>query len=206
MLLQATQSALPSAVSNTSTVPPSWMIEPPLSTIYTPSPLTALIRARYLLLQVTTLCSCILSAHIVASAIRQSRFACIGRSDVVPVSEWRRSMLYALFVGTTTTVFVLVGILATRYEFWNPWIGELLHVSSSRHKLTSLCFKGLSSLDIIMISISYQLCLYILIRMARGGFTLGEAGLVAQTAAIFFMETVNLTKSRVRAIRFHDYL
>lgn len=45
---------------------------------------------------------------------------------------------------------------------------------------------------------AYQGALYLLIRMARGGYTLGEAGLVAQTATAMFLETVNLTKFTVR--------
>jgi dolichol kinase len=49
------------------------------------------------------------------------------------------------------------------------------------------------------VSISYQTVLYLLIRMGRGGFTLGEVGLVAQATTVLILETVNLTEFRVCA-------
>lgn len=50
----------------------------------------------------------------------------------------------------------------------------------------------------ILISLFYQLTLYLLIRLARGGFTLGEVGIVAQGSTALFMETVNVTLYHVR--------
>lgn len=56
---------------------------------------------------------------------------------------------------------------------------------------------GLSAVDMVIISFSYQIGLFVLVRMAGGGFTLGEVGLVAQAATIMLVEAINLTKYRV---------
>ncbi|KAF9507177.1 hypothetical protein BS47DRAFT_346846 [Hydnum rufescens UP504] len=58
----------------------------------------------------------------------------------------------------------------------------------------------LTNFDVCVISTyypCYQFTLYLLIRLARGGSTLGEAGIVAQGATALFMETVNITRFRI---------
>lgn len=61
----------------------------------------------------------------------------------------------------------------------------------------------LSYFDVGAISLFYQFTLYVSLRLARGGFTLGELGIVAQGATAIFMELVNLTIARVRSSPSH---
>lgn len=53
--------------------------------------------------------------------------------------------------------------------------------------------------DVAVISFFYQFTLYVSLRLARQGFTVGELGLVAQGATALFMELVNITISKVCA-------
>jgi dolichol kinase len=55
----------------------------------------------------------------------------------------------------------------------------------------------LSYFDVGVISLFYQFTLYVSLRLARQGFTLGELGLVSQGATALFMEVLNLTIARV---------
>lgn len=57
----------------------------------------------------------------------------------------------------------------------------------------------LSYFDVGVISLFYQFTLYVSLRLARQGFTLGELGLVSQGATAIFMEVVNLTIAKVRS-------
>ncbi len=54
--------------------------------------------------------------------------------------------------------------------------------------------------DIIVATLFYQFCLYVSVRLARRGFTLGELGVVCHAATGLFMETVNLTRMKVSMI------
>ena len=56
----------------------------------------------------------------------------------------------------------------------------------------------LSYFDVGVISLFYQFTLYVSLKLARQGFTLGELGLVSQGATALFMEVVNLTIAKVR--------
>jgi hypothetical protein len=47
-------------------------------------------------------------------------------------------------------------------------------------------------------SVFFQFSLYIAVRLAHRGFTLGELGLVVFGATVLFIELVNLTVARVR--------
>lgn len=122
MLIQATKLSSFTIASNP-TLPPSWLVEPPLATISTPSPTTALIQSRHLLLQVTTLCSSVLCVHVLMSAVRHAKFAAVGRSDTVPMSEFSRSILSIFFTMVTTSILVVIYAAASRYHIWHPWIG-----------------------------------------------------------------------------------
>jgi len=121
MLIQTTKSSL-FVMAQNSTLPSSWLVEPPLTTIATP-PITALIQSRHILLQITTLCSSILCAHVLVSAARHAKFAAVGRSDTVPMSEFSRSILSISFTMVTTSILILVYAATSRYHIWHPWIG-----------------------------------------------------------------------------------
>jgi dolichol kinase len=51
--------------------------------------------------------------------------------------------------------------------------------------------------DVIISSVFFQFALYTMVRLARGGFTVGELGLVAQGATILFLEAVNFAVAKV---------
>lgn len=51
----------------------------------------------------------------------------------------------------------------------------------------------------------FQLSLYISIRMAHHGFTLGELSVVCFGATVLFMELLNLTIARVRLAFFRCF-
>jgi hypothetical protein len=56
----------------------------------------------------------------------------------------------------------------------------------------------LSYWDVASSSVFFQFSLYIAVRLAHRGFTLGELGLVVFGATALFMELANLTIARVR--------
>ncbi|KAG9049765.1 hypothetical protein FS837_009181 [Tulasnella sp. UAMH 9824] len=58
-------------------------------------------------------------------------------------------------------------------------------------------WQDLTYLDTALISFTYQFIIYVMVRLARRGFTLGELGLVAQGATALFMESVALTTARI---------
>ena len=59
----------------------------------------------------------------------------------------------------------------------------------------------MSPSDIVIATLFYQFSLYVCIRLARRGFTLGELAVVCNAATALFMETVNMTRMKV-GIRF----
>ena len=61
----------------------------------------------------------------------------------------------------------------------------------------------LSYPEVVLISLFYQFVLYSAIRLAHHCFTLGELGLVCFGATVLFMETINLTKAKVRTMPEH---
>ena len=55
----------------------------------------------------------------------------------------------------------------------------------------------MSPSDIVIATLFYQFSLYVCVRLARRGFTLGELGVVCNAATALFMETVNITRMKV---------
>lgn len=55
----------------------------------------------------------------------------------------------------------------------------------------------MSPSDIIIATLFYQFSLYVCIRLAKRGFTLGELAVVCSAATALFMESVNLTRMKV---------
>ena len=56
----------------------------------------------------------------------------------------------------------------------------------------------LSLLDVSFMLMFYQLALYVMVRLGRRAFTLGELGAVGHGATAMFMETVYVTCAKVR--------
>jgi hypothetical protein len=91
--------------------------------------------------------------------------------------ELRRNMTVIGFAFVVTTGCVIVKI-ATAYIDYGVW-------------------SDMSHSDIIIATLFYQFCLYVCVRLARRGFTLGELGIVSHAATALFMETVNMTRMKV---------
>ena len=52
-------------------------------------------------------------------------------------------------------------------------------------------------IEVLLCSLFYQAALYLAIRLAHQGFTLGELGIVTFGASVLFMEGFNITVARV---------
>jgi hypothetical protein len=52
--------------------------------------------------------------------------------------------------------------------------------------------------DLVISTLFFQFCLYVCVRLARRGFTLGELGIICHAGTGLFMEVVNLTRTKVR--------
>jgi hypothetical protein len=91
--------------------------------------------------------------------------------------EGKRNLSVIGFAFFVTTCCVVVKI-ATAHIDYGVW-------------------SDMSHSDIIIATLFYQFCLYVCIRLARRGFTLGELGIVSHAATALFMETVNMTRMKV---------
>lgn len=185
-LLYASQKMQASATSpDTLRLPSHWYIEPPpaLSNLGKPlSLLQALVLSRRNAVSLATLCSTILLVHVCASwgfeaLYRRRTNVAEGERASVPRSEARKSWLYVLFTSA-----VCLGLLALRFLFERAHLGV---------------WQAMSYWEIACASVFYQLSLYIAIRLAHRGFTLGELSLVVFGATGLYMELVNLTIARI---------
>ncbi|KAG2157960.1 Fph type histidine kinase [Suillus bovinus] len=165
--------------------PPHWLIEAP-SVLHNPrspdSAIDALIQSRRGLVDYSTMCSFILLAQVCSSWIIETRYR--GRPSVpegergsVPRSEMRRTWLYVLFTFGMTMLAITV-----RYLF------ALAEIP---------IWRNISYLDIGIGSLFYQLCLYSALRLAHGGFTLGELALVCFGGLSLATELLGLTRARI---------
>jgi hypothetical protein len=55
----------------------------------------------------------------------------------------------------------------------------------------------MSPSDIVIATLFYQFSIYVCVRLARRGFTLGELAVVCNAATALLMETVNMTRMNV---------
>ncbi|KAA1467328.1 hypothetical protein DENSPDRAFT_792529 [Dentipellis sp. KUC8613] len=166
-------------------IPPDWYIEPPLTLPNAGNPMTpleALILGRRNAVHLATMCATILLTHVSASwwfeARYRRRHAVVeGERGSVPRSEARKSWYYILFTFT-----VSLCLLGLRYAF------EIANIG---------IWQQMSYFDIAASSTFFQFSLYIAIRLAHRGFTLGELGLVVFGATVLYMELINLTIARI---------
>ncbi|KAG1734154.1 Fph type histidine kinase [Suillus lakei] len=171
--------------SDPNLLPPHWLIEAP-SVLHNPrspdSAIDALIQSRRGLVDYSTMCSFILLAQVCSSWVIETRYR--GRPSVpegergsVPRSEMRRTWFYVLFTFGMTMLAITV-----RYLF------ALAEVP---------VWRNISYLDIGIGSLFYQLCLYSALRLAHGGFTLGELALVCFGGLSLATELLGLTRARI---------
>ncbi|KZT42170.1 hypothetical protein SISSUDRAFT_1030673 [Sistotremastrum suecicum HHB10207 ss-3] len=178
---------------------PGWLIEEPT----TPEVQAGLLQSRRGLLQLCFMCSSILLVHMVASRLNNTQKnekgddGRNGRSWLTE-SEIRRIWLYVGF-----TVIVTLGALSLK-------LATLQHRFRLLHELGISFVAALGSVDVAVGSLFFQFALYVMVRLNRRGFTLGELGLVAQGATAIFLETFRLTVSKLwppadnRVVTFRD--
>ncbi|GHJ88536.1 hypothetical protein NliqN6_4938 [Naganishia liquefaciens] len=191
-----------------------WAIETPRVLDWTPSPhtvfngsvkmtdtlnqrhpailaLTALCMSRRHAVHLTCLLSLILIFHALWSrrqdlkahrleSLIPGKEAVVGGSKWVKLSEWRRSWAIISF-SSIVTAFVVGLKMAADY------IGL-----TKEYDLTYP--------DIVIATLFFQFSLYVSVRLARRGFTVGELGIICHAATGLFMETVNLTRTRIHLL------
>ncbi|KAG9315261.1 Fph type histidine kinase [Chiua virens] len=173
-------SLLQAASPTPALLPPGWLIDAsgvldaPLST------LNNLMLSRRCLVDYATLCSFILLVQIFSSSwyearYRRARNVPEGERGSVPRSEVRRTWTYWIYSYVLTAVALLV-----RYLLASISIG---------------LWQNLSYFDIIVGSVFFQFCLYVALRLAHGGFTLGELALVCFGGLSLGTELLNLTRA-----------
>jgi hypothetical protein len=160
--------------------------------------------ARRNLVDISTICSAILLAHVSSSWWFESQFARNpnapeGERASVPRREGRKFGLYILFTfGSTLGVLCLRALVADAgLGIWQSTRESSLAIL--REMLIS--FQSLldtTYFEIIICSVGYQLALYFAIRLAHRGSTVGELGLVCFGGIALTMEMLNMTKARVR--------
>ncbi|KAJ7678530.1 hypothetical protein B0H17DRAFT_1235796 [Mycena rosella] len=171
-------------------IPAGWAIDPPLRlpprNIRALPPPAALLRGRYNLLSIATLTSAILLLHVCVSRWLEDRpnanghpnaNAAEGERRSVPRSEGWRAVYFVLF-----TLGVGAACLLLRLGLAYAGVGLWQH---------------LSPFDVVVAAQFYQFTLYVALRMAHRGFTLGELGLVCFGGTAVFMEFLNITTARI---------
>ncbi|KAF9237618.1 Fph type histidine kinase [Melanogaster broomeanus] len=158
-----------------SLLPRDWLIEAPrvLEGARALSALDALILSRRSLVDYATLCSFILIVQISSSSwyearYRRKRSVSEGERGSVPRSEMRRTWTYWIYSYVLTLV-----VLCVRYLL------------------------ACNHISVWQSSVFYQFCLYVALRLAHGGFTLGELALVCFGGLSLGMELLNLTRARI---------
>ncbi|KIJ14276.1 hypothetical protein PAXINDRAFT_135282 [Paxillus involutus ATCC 200175] len=173
------------ASPNSNLLPRDWLIETPriLEKARAPlSALDALILSRRSLVDYATLCSFILLVQIFSSSWYESRYrrrrsVPEGERGSVPRSEMRRTWTYWIYSYVITLVVLCVRYLLARNHI-NVW-------------------QNISYFDIVIGSVFYQFCLYIALRLAHGGFTLGELALVCFGGLCLGTELLSLTRAGI---------
>lgn len=203
---------------------PTWYIEPPLVLPSTPMrymdpavtpmitdallALSALATSRRNLVQLFTLCSFVLLVHLVRSLVLEiGQAKASGVPASVPMTasastdqdlsdpnrsspshtywlkrgEWKRNVS-AVGFSTIVTGGCIIVKAVTAYIGHGVW-------------------SDMSPSDVVLATLFYQFSLYVCVRLARRGFTLGELGLVCHAATALFMETVNLTRMKIAILR-----
>ncbi|KAF8896215.1 hypothetical protein BD779DRAFT_1608537 [Infundibulicybe gibba] len=154
--------------------PAGWRIEAPaeLKNFIDPyTALEALVLSRYSLVNISTFCATILLFHVCNGRLAR------GERYSVPRSEALRTWYYIIF--TVAVSISAVGIkLLIQQQAYGIW-------------------QNISAFEMVVISLIFQFALYIAIRLAHRGFTLGELGLVGFGGASLFMELMNITIARV---------
>lgn len=184
-------------------VPPGWAIEPPLVNPSTPirhitpsvpsgvsdatKALSALAISRRNAVQLFTLCSFVLLVQLSWSLRHEVRTAraALAAGDEPAGTYWlkrgelRRNLSVIGFAFLVTACCLVVKAVTA-------WVGRGV-------------WSDMSPSDIVIATLFYQFCIYVCVRLARRGFTVGELGIVTHAGTALFMETVNMTRTKVSA-------
>ncbi|KAL4074815.1 hypothetical protein V8B97DRAFT_1868302 [Scleroderma yunnanense] len=166
-------------------LPRGWLIEAPRVLTNGRSPLSALealILSRRGLIDYASLSSFILVVQILASSwyearYRRRRSVPEGERGSVPRKEMRRTWLYSAFALVLALVVLCLRFLLARY-----------HIG---------IWQNISYYEIIIGTIFYQFCLYVALRLAHGGFTLGELAVVSFGGLALGTELLGLTRTKI---------
>ncbi|KAF9484335.1 hypothetical protein BDN70DRAFT_910722 [Pholiota conissans] len=165
--------------------PESWFMEAPTTLINSPTNLPAAqaaLLSRYSLLELSTFCSVILLFHVCASWWIEYRTCKEGSKPdgerfSVPRKEGRRTLYYVLFTLATSVMMISLKVGLRIYDI-NLW-------------------KYLNLFEVVIASLFYQVTLYMALRLAHSGFTLGELGLVCFGGTSLCLEFLNITIARI---------
>lgn len=186
-------------------LPQSWIIEPPRVLNGTAHPLTALqalILSRRNLVDMATVCSTILIVHVIASWMTERRHrrklkVPEGEVSSVPRKEGRRTYLSVLFT-VSVSLWVLCVRIALAEVRLGIWQSESWHTSVRARGTRVTTLSDINYYEIFSCAMFFQFSLYVSIRMAHHGFTLGELAVMCFGATALFLEAMGLTIARVR--------
>lgn len=175
--------ALKSVSAGRPLLPPEWRVEPNIFPLPNQrlSQAEALVVSRRALVDLATVCSTVLLIHVCASWWKEARVRKDGLPETerasVPRSEMRRLRLYVVF-GLVVSLVIITMRAGFRALGWGMW-------------------KNMNFIELLLSSLFYQATLYLAIRLAHQGFTLGELGTVTFGASVLFMEGFNITVARI---------
>lgn len=154
---------------------PPWRVEGPQNILGTrrsaPHPrLRTLALSRCNLISLQTLTSTTLLAHLLATTW-------IKRPHELPKSNWRRLWSFMKFSTLLSALLAVVRELAASYDvpLWTD----------------------ISRVELFTTAQFYQANLYVISRLARRSFTLGELGIVSTVGVTLSVETLNLTAAKL---------
>jgi hypothetical protein len=186
-----------------------WRIEPPLTLTQSrhslPASQAALL-SRYSLVELGTLCSTVLLLHVCSSWFFE-RWSGKGVEGVtkpegerssVPRSEGRRTWYYVLFSLALSALMAGLKLASGVFNL-KFWICELSFAYFWTWRLKNTFFwpQDINHFEVVVAALFFQFTLYIALRLAHRGFTLGELGLVCFGGTALCLETLNLTMARV---------
>ncbi|WVQ78617.1 hypothetical protein IAT38_000703 [Cryptococcus sp. DSM 104549] len=191
----------------------STIIHPPTDTIRA---LSALATSRRNLVQLFTLCSFVLLVHLARSLHlevkqHQRAAAAVNTSPKVASVMLERDNSDSFRMQAQQTAAAGVGMYWLRKGEWRRTksvVGFSFLVSAGClvvKAVTAYVGRGvwsdMSPSDIVIATLFYQFSIYVCVRLARRGFTLGELATVCNAATALFMETINLTRMKISIFR-----
>jgi dolichol kinase len=182
--------------------------------------LSALATSRRNLVQLFTLCSFVLLVHLARSLHLENKQAKAAGRSTSPVpgngvsmerdlsgpntntgtywlkrGEWKRTKSVVGFSFLVTVCCLGVKVVTAL-------IGRGVWSGTSTFYIVVMLIPDMSPSDIVIATLFYQFSLYVCVRLARRGFTLGELAVVCNAATALFMETVNITRMKVSSSAF----